>query len=190
MQEQGIGGSGYDMEELSAYLDRGEQPRIAAIDDNAECQAVLASMRHWSGLSRELVHRDAAGLERDESFFESIMGRIAVEVRAGRDIEFASPRPGTRLVVTEGAIRELLRGTGDGVTGALVLGCRLAWREDDTVLDADVSLSVRGGMAIAPVAAEVRTALAMAIARHTPAAPGTIDIRVEDVHVLKEEQDD
>ena len=39
-----IGGSGYSLEQLSDYLDRGRTPAIAEIDENPACQAMLDSL--------------------------------------------------------------------------------------------------------------------------------------------------
>ncbi|WP_371357815.1 hypothetical protein, partial [Salmonella sp. M127] len=54
-QTDDVGGSGYSLEDLSAYLDRGRTPRIPAIERNAECQALMASMERMGRLSREIV---------------------------------------------------------------------------------------------------------------------------------------
>ena len=184
-----IGGSGYDLDELSAYLDRGREPAIAAIDGNAECQAVLASMERFGSLSRDLVARDVATAPAlDESWFAALMSTVARELRAGRDIDFPDPDPATRLSITEGAVREVVRAAGDSVAGVLVGSVRLG--VVDAVapgaggpVDVHVSISVAFRAPLPDVARTVRTAVHTALLTHTPLAIGEIDITVDDVFV-------
>ena len=101
-----VGGSGFSLEDLSAYLDRGRTPRIPAIERNAECQALLASMERMGHLSREIIDEQAAE-PLAESWYDEIMREVMREFRAGRDIPLARTADGTQLVVTEGALYEL-----------------------------------------------------------------------------------
>lgn len=184
--QTGIGGSGYDLDELSAYHDRGRTPAIAAIDDNPECQAVLASLDRFGALSRDLIARDAAVAPAlDEGWFTGLMSTIATEARAGRDIEFPDPDPRTRLTITEGAVRELVRAAGDSVPGVLVGRCRL----DGDVSDPDaeirvaVTISVVFRTPLPDVTRAVRSAVHTALIASTPLRIAAIDITVDDVHV-------
>ncbi|TPW77444.1 Asp23/Gls24 family envelope stress response protein [Schumannella soli] len=179
----GVGGSGYDLEALSAYADRGRTPAIAAIDGNPECVALLDSIDRLGALTRDLVADDAAAQPApDENWIRALLDTISREVRAGRDIPFPDTGEDARYVVTEGAIRQLLRETGDAVDGALVgrVGLRIV---DETRAEVELSISVAAGRRLDPIAAAVRDRVAAALRRSTPLEPDRIDITIDDVHV-------
>lgn len=174
-----VGGSGYSLEELSAYHDRGRTPRIAAIEGDAQCRALLASMEHLAGLSRELVDREADA-PLPESWYDGVMREVVREFRAGRDIPLRDPADGVALVVTEGALRELVRHAGDAVPGVLVGRVGIASAGD--ALDIRISVSVRFGRRVPDAVADVRAAVRAAIDRHGDLRAGRIDVTVDDVH--------
>ena len=185
-----IGGSGFGLDELAAYLDRGRMPAIPAIDDNAECQAVLDSLGRLGELSRELVERDAVELQVDESWLAGILNAIAFEVRAGHDIPFPLEPTGTdagttRLTVTEGAVREIVRWAGDSVPDVLV--GRVALLGDTTDPSAEIAVEVTISTAFpAPLAERadaVRLAVAGALLAHTPLRVARIDVTVGEIHL-------
>ena len=173
-----IGGSGYSLEDLSAYLDRGRIPRIAAIERDAQCQAILASMERMGRLSREIVEEQAAEPISD-SWYDSIMR----EFRAGRDIPLARTDDGVELVVTEGALYELIRTVGDGIEGLLVGRVRLDQPAPDAPLDVRVTVSVRFGRAMNTAVEEMRDGIRSAIERHGDLRVGRVDVTVGDVHL-------
>ncbi|MDQ1135924.1 putative alkaline shock family protein YloU [Microbacterium sp. SORGH_AS 1204] len=176
-----IGGSGYSLEDLSAYLDRGRTPRIPAIERNAECQAILASMERMGRLSREIVEEQAAEPLAD-SWYDSIMRQVMREFRAGRDIPLARAEDGTEIVVTEGALYELIRSVGDGVEGVLVGRVRLDQPEPSAPLDVRVTVSVRFGRAMTVAVDEMRDGIRSAIEQHGELKVGRVDVTVGDVH--------
>ena len=190
-----IGGSGFGLDELAAYRERGRTPAIPAIDDNAECQAVLDSLERLGELSRELVERDAAALPVDENWLAGILNAIAFEVRAGNDIEFpvepenepADPGTGasTRLTITEGAIREIVRWAGDSVPDVLV--GRVVLVGDATDPSSEISIAVTISAAFpAPLAERadaVRIAVAGALLAHTPLRVVRVDVTVGEIHL-------
>lgn len=175
-----VGGSGYDLEQLSAYLDRGRSPRIAAIEDDAECQAVLASLERYGALSRSLVDEGARSEPVDASWFASLMGTVASEFRAGRDIPFPTSVPEVELAVTEGAVRELVRSAGDEVNGLVVTGCALETGVVPPTVRLTVSLEF--GARVASVVPALRARIATELARHTPLTSAVVDVVVADVH--------
>lgn len=183
-----IGGSGYSLEDLSAYLDRGRVPRIPAIERNAECQAVLASMERMGRLSREIVEEQAAE-PLAESWYDDVMREVMREFRAGRDIPLARTDDGTELVVTEGALYELIRSVGDGVEGLLVGRVRLNQPEPDAPLEVRVTVSVRFGRAMTGAVDEMREGIRTAIERHGDLRVGRVDVTVGDVHMDGEEDE-
>lgn len=182
-----IGGSGYSLEDLSAYLDRGRTPRVAAIESNAEAQAVLASMERLRVLSHDLVARDARE-PISESWFDAIMREVMREFRAGRDIPLARPDDATELYVTEGALYELIRHVGDSVDGVLVGRVRIDQPEPHGPLDVRMTVSVRFGRPIAPAVAELREAVAAAVRRHGDLTVGEVAVTVDEVHLREESE--
>ncbi|MET0303145.1 MAG: Asp23/Gls24 family envelope stress response protein [Microbacteriaceae bacterium] len=182
----GVGGSGYDLEFLSAYHDRGRSPRIAAIDDNPECQAVLASLDRFGTLSRELLARDEAEAEPvDEGWVGSLLANITREVRAGRDIRYPGSDPTTELTITEGAVREAVRAAGDSVPGVLVGSVGLDG--DVTVplgeVRVELKISVVFRQPLDDVTRLVRGAVHSALAANVPLTVTAIDITVDDIHL-------
>lgn len=182
-----VGGSGYSLEDLSAYLDRGRTPRIPAIERNAECQAILASMERMGRLSREIVDEQAEEPLAD-SWYDSIMRQVMREFRAGRDIPLARTDDGTEIVVTEGALYELIRTVGDGVEGLLVGRVRLDQPEPDAALDVRVTVSVRFGRAMTAAVDEMRDGIRAAIEQHGDLKVGRVDVTVGDVHTDEGEE--
>ncbi len=180
-----IGGSGFGLDELAAYLERGRTPAIAAIDDNAECQAVLDSLERLGELSRELVERDATELPVDESWLAGILNAIAFEVRAGQDIEFPDAGAGTRLTITEGAVREVVRWAGDSVPDVLVGRVALLGDTGDPTAEiaVEVTISAAFPAPLAERADAVRVAIAGALIAHTPLRVTRIDVTVGEIHL-------
>jgi len=181
----GIGDTGYTIDDLSAYLDRGRTPAIAAIDTNAECQALLASMERVGAFGRELLAHDVAAQPAvDEGRIAALLATIGQEVRAGRDIPLTSPDPRATLSVTEGAVRELVRAAGDSVDGVVVGSCSL----DGDVMA--VGSPVRVALTISVVlngpvrelAETVRQRVFTAVLAHTELSVEGIDVTVTDVH--------
>lgn len=179
-QERDIGASGYTLDDLSAYLDRGRMPAIAAIDRNPECQAVLASMERLSALSRELVEQDARQIPA-RSWFDGILHEVSREVRAGRDLPIGGDEA-TSLLVTEGALREVARRAGDEVPGVLVGRVRVVEEPEGAVALA-VTISVGYGFVLRDAAERVRAAVAWAVAELTTLRVLRVDVAVIDVDV-------
>ncbi|MBN9213061.1 MAG: hypothetical protein BGO45_14280 [Microbacterium sp. 71-36] len=182
-----VGGSGYSLEDLSAYLDRGRTPRIPAIERNAECQALLASMERMGRLSREIVDEQATE-PLAESWYDEIMREVMREFRAGRDIPLTRTADGTQLVVTEGALYELIRTVGDDVAGVLVGRVRIDQPEPTDALDVRVTVSVLFGYPMQRTVDLMRDGIRAAIERHGELRVGRVDVTVGDVHVDVEDE--
>jgi hypothetical protein len=172
-----IGSSGCTLDDLSAYLDRGRTPRIAAIDDDAECQAILDELTRLGALSRSLVEEDAEPV--DAGWLDRLVGGLGRELRAGRDLPYAASTPGRRLVITEGAVREIVRRAGDGVGGVVVGRCRIGG--DDDIPHLRIAISVTADRALHDTAELVRASVTAALERDTPLRHAVVDIEIEDV---------
>jgi len=188
MTRDEIGDSGYTLDELAAYHDRGRMPAIAAIDGDPQCRAVLDSMERLGALSRELLERDAR-TDVAESWFQQILGEVARESRAGRDLPLLDDEP-VRVVVTEGAVRGLVRDAGDRVDGVLVE------RVDVTVadgqrIDVRMTISVLHAVIVqhaglVDVADRVRRAVRDALEDHTGWTVGEVDVVIDSLRVQED----
>ncbi|GAA2170304.1 hypothetical protein GCM10009846_00210 [Agrococcus versicolor] len=175
-----VGGSGHTLEQLSAYVDRDRMPRIAAIEEDAEARALVESMERLGGLARTMADEDAAAAgPGDDQWLDQLLGIIRSEVRAGRDLPIEDTDELTSTTITEGALREVARTAGDSVDDVLVGRVHLA--EHDGVLDVRVTVAVRFGAPVVPIAEDVRTEVHRALVSHSPLTIGTVDVVVDDV---------
>ncbi|MBG6054965.1 putative alkaline shock family protein YloU [Salinibacterium sp. CAN_S4] len=183
----GIGETGFTLDDLSDYLDRGRTPAIAAIDNSPECQAMLASMERMGSLTRDLVAQDQREHPMlEEGWLGGLLESISREVRAGRDIPLTAPDPRASLSVTEGAIRELIRSAGDSVDGVLVGSCTLEGDVDVVggLVTVDLAISVVLQTPVLELAEQVRQRVYTRLLAHTELSIGTIDVTVSDVHIV------
>ncbi|TCL77776.1 MULTISPECIES: hypothetical protein [unclassified Curtobacterium] len=175
---------GHSIDELADYLDAGMQPPDPTIDGSPACQNALAAIlrvRHASLGSLEAAARDEAPA--DESWIGGVLANISLESRSGRDVPLRAQSESERPVMTEGAIRSLIRRTGDGVPGVLVARCRL--EGDVTELAAPirvvVEVAIMSGPSIVATADLVRTGVAQALAEQTDLVVESIDVVVRDL---------
>lgn len=188
MARDEIGDSGYTLDELAEYHERGRTPAIPAIDGDPQCRAVLDSMTHLGALSRELLERDAR-TDVAESWFQQILGEVARDSRAGHDLPLLDD-DAVRVVVTEGAVRGLVRGAGDQVDGVLVE------RVDVTLTDADridvrMTISVLNSVVgrdagLLGVADRVRQGVRDALEEHARWTVSEIDVIVDSLRVQED----
>ena len=183
----GIVETGFTLDDLSDYLDRGRVPAIRAIDESPECQAMLAWIERMGSLTRDLVaqdQREQPALE--EGWLGGLLEAISREVRAGRDIPLTAPDPRATLTVTEGAIRELIRSAGDSVDGVLVGSCTLEGDVDAVGGPVTVALtiSVVPQTPVVELAEQVRQKVYTQLLAHTELSIGSIDVTVSDIHIV------
>lgn len=180
--QRGIGGSGYDLEALSAYADRGRRPAIAAIDGDPECQAVLDGIDRLGALSQRLVAAETAASAPDEGWVRSLLDTISREARAGRDVPFPGGDPATTIAMTEGAIREAVRAAGDAVPGVLVGRVVLRWDDDPRDAELEVAIAATLERPFLATADLVRAAVGAALGG-TPIRARSVDVTIEDLHL-------
>jgi hypothetical protein len=184
---------GHSIDELADYLDAGMQPPDPSIDGSPACQNALAAIlrvRHASLGSLEAAARDEAPA--DESWIGGVLANISLESRSGRDVPLRALSESERPVMTEGAIRSLIRRTGDGVPGVLVARCSLDG--DVTELAAPirvvVEVAIMSGPSIVATADLVRTGVAQALAEQTDLVVDSIDVVVRDLLEPQRDTDD
>lgn len=175
---------GHTIDELADYLDAGMQPADPSIDDSAACQNALAALvrlRQSSLGSLDVAAEQEAPA--DESWIGGVLANISLEARAGRDVPLRPSVPTERAVVTEGAVRSLVRTAGDVVPGVVIARCSL--QGDVTRLDAPVrvlvELAIRSDTPIHPAAEHVRQAVAATLAEQTDLLVEAVDVRVRDL---------
>lgn len=181
---------GRTVDELSDYLESGRVPRDGHIESCPDCLNALESLERVSRLSRDLLADEARLLPRPpESWFESILSAVHSELRAGRSFPIRHPDPRVTLTVTEGAVRSLVRATGDAVDG-IVVG------RTEIVGDAEIpgapvvvvlTATVAWGRPIRELADTLRDRVHRALIQHTELNVTSVDVRVEDIHGYHEE---
>ncbi len=178
--------AGHTIEELSDYLDRGRTPPDPTIDDSPECQIALRSLQRLHTVERSLLSSDVEReSHRSDGWVRSILQHINLEAHAGRDIPIHHPSPTARLVVTEGAVRGILRATGDEVENIVIGRCRLDG--DVSVPGAPITILIDAaicqGETIPAKASQLRRAIHTALDEHTDLSIAAIDITIRDLYL-------
>lgn len=178
--------AGHTIEELSDYLDAGCTPADPTIDASPECQIALRSLERLRTAQASLLSQDVArAADRDDSWVASILQNINVEAHAGRDIPFTHPASTARLIVTEGAVRGILRAAGDSLANIVVGRCRL---DGDVSVPGDpitirIDAAVGEGEDIPVSAAVLREAVYTALRTHTQLNVVAIEITIRDIYL-------
>ncbi|GAA2220803.1 hypothetical protein GCM10010413_10300 [Promicromonospora sukumoe] len=178
---------GHTIEELTDYLEAGRTPPDPSIEGSAACRIALDALARLHDLTPDLIAADtAAEPQADDGWVRRILGGIALEARSGRRIPLAGPTPDADLVITEGAVRGLVRAAENAVPGVLVGRCR--FDGDVTVLTSPVrvlvDVSLLYGQPIHVATARLREEIADRLATHTALDVTGIDITVSDVRPL------
>ena len=136
-------------------------------------------------LSRDLIDADAAELPAPpESWFERIFTSIQEELRAGRSLPISHPDPRVQITVTEGAVRALLRDSGDAIDGVFISRTEIVGDAETLGAPVEINLtaSVRFGTSIQHLTDEIREVAYAALAKHTDLNVVAVNISVEDIH--------
>lgn len=174
----------FSLEELSDYLDSGREPSRADIESDDAAVDALRRLERLRSASADLLDADVRAAGRpDEGWIASVLASIRTTAHAGRDIPVPDPDPAAHLVVTEGALRGLVRALGDQVPGVLVR--RTRFTGDLTTAGAEVDVEVTiAAAADAPLrdrAETLRVVVRDALRDHAPFTLGAVTIRVADV---------
>ncbi len=177
--------NGHSVDELADYYDAGFIPADPSIDDSAGCQIALAAIRRLRTLTNEFIEDEARALQPlDDNWVAGILNQISVQAQAGRDIPLDLPGGEGRVVITEGAVRAIIRSAGDQVPGLLIgrvslIGDITRPGEQVTV---DVDATVMWGQNIPESAEQLKRAIDREVRKHTHLNVASIDVNVHDVH--------
>lgn len=175
---------GHTIEELADYLDAGRLPVDPSIEGSAACRHALAALERLRVLAPDLLADDAAAQTEDD-WVGRVMSGIALDAHAGADFPLADVGPDADAVMTEGALRALVRRAGDEEPGFLVGRVRFtSGLEDATApLTVRISVVVAHGLAIPAAVERLRIGVVAAVQRHTSFERVLVDVDVQDVLV-------
>ena len=176
---------GHSIEELGDYLDAGRRPVDASIENSPGCLIALDALARLHSESWAMLEVEArADRDRDQSWIANVIANISRESRAGRDIPVAHPDPATRLLLTEGAVRGLVRAAGDGTGGSLI--GRVGLDGDVTEPGAPITVTVTASAAFGPnltvLAQLIREQILAALRTHTELNVVAVNVAIENMH--------
>lgn len=177
---------GYTLERLADYLDAGRQPYDPGIESSPACRHALAALRRLQDVAADLLDDgDEEDVADEEAWVTRIMGHISLDAHAGADFPLTSDDPDVTLVMTEGALRALIRAVGDDQPGFLI--GRVQFHGDlnrpATLLTIRVHVTVRHGIRIPPAVDLLRDEISATVHKHTDFQDLQIDITVQDLTV-------
>lgn len=174
----------FTLEELTEYLDTDRDPVREDIEADDAAVDALRRLERLRQASADLLDADvrAAG-HADDGWIAGVLASIRTTAHAGRDVPVSDPDPAAHLVVTEGALRGVVRSLGDAVPGVLVRRTRFSG--DVTVLGAEIDVEVTiAAAADAPIherAEALRSVVRSALDEHAPFGVRSLTVRVADV---------
>lgn len=183
------GVDGISAERIVDYLDAGRRPYDPEIEGSPEAMAQLAALERLRAMGARLLEADAAASPApDPSWITGVMDRVRLESRSGRQIPLSSIDDRSTLHITEGAVRSLIREAGDSIDGALVISCTI--RGDVTVPQSpvriDLVISGLFGTPLPALAEAVRDEVTFDLLRQTELVVESVDVTVDDIHLLGE----
>lgn len=182
---------GKTVQELADYLETGRTPPDPHIESCPECLNALEALERAGRLARDLVDSDASRLPAPpESWFERIFATIHEELRAGRSFPISHPDPRVQITVTEGAVRALLRDSGDAIDGVFISRTEIIGDAETLGAPVEIKLtaSLRFGIAISTLTRALRDSAYAALAAHTDLHVTAVNITVEDIYNDTREQ--
>lgn len=172
----------FSLEELSDYLDADRTPPRPDIDGDAEATAALTRLESLRSATRDLLDAEAAGDE-DAGWISAVLASVRTTAHAGRDIPVRDDDPSSTLVVTEGALRQLVRALGDEIPGVVVRRTRFTGELETAGGPVDVEVSIVAS-ADGPVhlrAEAFGSLVEQTLAAHAPFVVRSLVVRVADL---------
>lgn len=173
---------GHTIEELAEYVDRGRTPRDPSIESSAGARHAIAALERLRSVSADFL-TDGDEPAADDAWLAGVMSQISADARAGADFTVLTTDDGDEVVMTEGALRALVRAAGDEQPGFLVGRVRftgdLAEPDDELIVAVDVIVGY--GVVLRPAVERLRTAIIDRLTAHTLFRRLRIDITVRDL---------
>lgn len=174
---------GHTIEELSDYLDAGRQPYNASIEHSPACRHTLTALQRLDEITATfLADEIAAEPPTEDDWITSLLSSIQLDAHAGRDFPIAES-DGVQVIMTEGALKALIRATGDGVPGFLIGRIRFTGDLDTDDLTISIDVNVVHGYAIPAAVDQLRITVIAEIEANTRFTDPVVDITVRDVYV-------
>jgi hypothetical protein len=175
---------GFTLEELSDYLDADRTPARPDIDADPEAAEALVRLEALRTASHDLLDAEAAeDSASDAGWIASVLASVRTTAHAGRDVPVPDEDPASTLVVTEGALRALVRSLGDEVPGVVVR--RTRFTGDVTTaggpVDVEVSIAASADGPVHLRAEALRSIVEDALAAHAPFVVRSLVVRVADL---------
>ncbi|MCJ1715941.1 hypothetical protein [Curtobacterium sp. VKM Ac-2922] len=174
----------FTLEDLSEYLDSGRDPVRDDIEADPDAAEALRRLERLRAASSDLLDADvrAAGRTHD-GWIDGVLASIRTTAHAGRDIPVPDPDPAAQLVVTEGALRGLVRELGDAVPGVLVRRTRFTGdlATPGAEIDVEVTIAAAADAPLRERAEALRVVVAAALDVHAPFTVRALTVRVADV---------
>lgn len=170
---------------LADYLGADRTPVDPHIESCPECLNALEALERAGRLSRDLIDSDATRLPAPpESWFERIFSTIHEELRAGRSFPISHPDPRVQITVTEGAVRALLRDSGDAIDGVFISRTEIVGDAETlgAAVEINLTASLRFGISIDTLTRSVRDSAYAALTAHTDLHITAVNITVEDIY--------
>lgn len=176
---------GRTVDELSDYLTAGRIPADAHIESCPDCLNALDALERVGRLSRDLMVDDAERLPPPpQDWLNGILSAVRSELRAGRSFPIHHDDPRVSISVTEGAVRALIRETGDAVPGVYIGRTQIIGNAEipGEPVEVDVTASIAWGLPVPETTARVRDLVYTALNQHTELKVVGVNITVEDLH--------
>jgi hypothetical protein len=174
----------FTLDELADYLDSGRDPVRPEIEADPDASTALRRLERLREASADLLDADvrAAGAA-DEDWIARVLAIIRTTAHAGRDIPVPDDDPTSHLVVTEGAVRGLVRALGDGMPGVLVRRTRFTGdvTTAGAAIDVEVVIALAADAPLRERADALRETVAAALREHAPFTVASLTVRVADV---------
>ena len=176
---------GHTIEELADYVDRGRTPIDPTIEDSPGCRNAIAALQRLRSVSVTFLAEESFGAEPDGSWLAALMSQISIDARAGADFPLLTTAGGDEVVMTEGALRALVRAAGDDQPGFLVGRVRFDGdlSEPEAAMTVEVDVVVGYGTPLPAGVHRLRAAIIDRFATHTPFRQVRVDVDVRDLLV-------
>lgn len=175
---------GHTIDQLADYLDNGRLPIDPSIEGSPACRHALAALERLRAIAPDLLTDDDPGPDED-TWMNGVLSRITLDAHAGADFTIDLADDGDETVMTEGALRALIRAAGDDEVGFLVGRIRftgdLAGDGEPVTIGLDVI--VAHGTVIPDGVARLRATILEQVHRHTRIRHPQIDITIRDLMI-------